>query len=137
MGYHPLLRPGRGGTLEWPPRAQPRCIRSTQTSLREGETSDGKCRNFSLIGHGSALFCRCTPRLDFISTSEFFFDRVTALLIPHGFDVEPESGESTLASQESGRSRWVSLTFEDLAVLAPWLDSHIKMRIYGTELGHI
>ena len=65
------------------------------------------------------------------------FDRVTALLIPHGIDVEPESGETILARQGLGRSRWASLTFEDLAVLAPWLDSHIKMKIHGTELGHV
>jgi hypothetical protein len=65
------------------------------------------------------------------------FDRVTALLIPHGTEVEPESAESILARQGQGRSRWASLTFEDLAVLAPWLDSHIKVKIHGTGLGHV
>ena len=64
-------------------------------------------------------------------------DRVTALLIPHGTEVELESGESILARQGQGRSRWASLTFEDLSVLAPWLDAHIKMKIHGTELGHV
>jgi len=59
------------------------------------------------------------------------------MLIPHGIEVELESGESILARHGPGRSRWASLTFEDLAVLAPWLDSHIKMKIHGTELGHV
>ena len=73
--------------------------------------------------------------LDFISRINSL-DRVTALLIPHGIEVDPESGEGILARHGSGRSRWASLTFEDLAVLAPWLDSHIKMKINGTDLGH-
>ena len=76
------------------------------------------------------------PCLDFIQRANNF-DSVTALLIPHGFEVGPESVEGALASQGSGRSRWASLTFDDLAVLAPWLDSHVKMKIHGTELGHI
>src|SRR5258706_3329241 len=77
------------------------------------------------------------PLLSVVSRLRFHlrvnsFDRVTALLVPHGIDVEPESGETILARQGQGRSRWASLAFEALAVLEPWLDSHIKMNIHGT-----